>query len=82
MTDSCGRNKHQSALHHTETGTQDRNKRQFSARDLLAVRDTAGGLHVYFAERKISCCVIDHQHGDLIYKISEFLGACIHITQN
>ena len=73
MTDSCGGNERKHAVHHAETGSEDRNEGKLLTGEHLSLGDRDGSLYLGVFKRKISGCFVADKGCYLADKRSEFL---------
>ena len=80
MADLRGGNKAHNAVHHTQTGAQNRHDGQLLACDHLSLRAADRGFDFNRFERQIAGDFVSHQHGDFVQQLAKLLGAGLLIA--
>ena len=82
VTDSGGGNEGQNAVNHAESGSENRNKGELLARKSLSGHSGNGSLNFNILERKISCCLIAHEHRYLAHESAELFGSGVLVSED
>ena len=76
-----GGDQSQHTVQHTHTGAQNRHQCQLAASQNLGAGHGNGGFDLHFLGGQVTSGLVAQQHGDLVYQITEFLGAGGFVAQ-
>ena len=69
----------QHAVHHAQTGPQDRNDADLLAAENVGFGRADGSFHFGFLGGEIAGHLVDHQHTDFLQQLTELLGAGVFV---